>query len=156
MWAAMSNPDQRHSVEVARAVETAVMGNDRRGTDGGWPSAEATGFESTAQRRSVMIAAALLHDSGKTVSGLGTWARVAATIMRPAIGRSVQTRWSTAAGLRRRLADYWRHPEIGGRNLHSAGSHPLVSAWAAEHHRPSRSWTVEPALGRILRDCDND
>ncbi len=156
VWSAMGNPDQRHSIEVARAVDAVVTGNDRLGTDIGWPSAEANGFESARQRRSVMITAALLHDSGKSVSGLGTWARVAATMLRPVVSPSVRMRWSTTAGVRRRLADYWRHPDIGGRDLHTAGSHPLVSTWAAEHHRPPRSWTVDPALGRILSDCDND
>lgn len=156
LWTEMSNPDQRHSIDVARAVDAAVADADRRGTDDRWPSAEASGFESLRQRRSVMVTAALLHDSGKTVSGLGTWPRVAATVLRPLVARSVVGKWSTAAGGRRRLADYWRHPEIGGRRLQSAGSHPLVSTWAAEHHRPPGSWTVDPALGRILRDCDND
>lgn len=156
VWGAMSNPDQRHSIEVARAVDAAAAGNDGLGLGDGWPSAEATGFESASQRRSVMIVAALLHDSGKNVSGLGTWARVGATVLRPLVGRSTVDRWSTVEGVRRRLADYWRHPEIGGRVLRAAGSHPLVWNWAAQHHRPPASWSVDPALGRLLRECDND
>jgi len=157
VWTAMSNPDQRHSIQVAQAVNAVVVGEDRRRTDGNeWPPPEVQGFESSVERRSVMIAAALLHDSGKNASGLGTLARVGATVLRPLVGHDVVDRWSSAEGLRRRVADYWKHPEIGGRVLESAASHPLVSTWAAEHHRPAASWSVDPALGRILRDCDND
>lgn len=156
VWTAMSNPDQRHSIQVAHAVDEVVEANDRREIDGDWPSADATGFESASHRHSVMVAAALLHDSGKNVSGLGTWARVAATVLRPLLGGGVAEGWSTATGVRRRLADYWAHPELGGGVLRAAGSHSLVSTWATEHHRPSSIWSIDPALGRVLRDCDND
>lgn len=156
VWGAMSNPDQRHSIQVARGVEAVVWARDGQTGDSDWPPAEVNGFESAGSRRAIMVAAALLHDSGKNVSGLNTWARVGATLLRPVVGRAVVEGWSAAGGVRRRLADYWRHPEIGGRVLEAAGSHPLVSNWAAEHHRPAASWSVDPALGRILRDCDND
>mgnify|MGYP000179398894 CR=1 FL=1 len=155
VWEAMSNPDQRHSIDVARAVDAVVVHNDA-GAIGGWKAADEQGFESASHRQSVMIAAALLHDSGKNASGLGTPARVAATAIRPLLDREVVSRWSRSEGVRRRLVDYWRHPEIGGQVLADAGSHPLVSTWAVEHHRPERSWTVEPSLGQILRHCDND
>lgn len=158
VWEAMSHPDQRHSIQVARAVDAVVAANDRGGADADWPAAGDQGFESAGHRRAVMIAAALLHDSGKNHSGLGTPARVGATVLRPLVSRAVVTRWSTASGggVRRRLADYWKHPEIGGRVLSVGGSHPLVSTWATEHHRPEESSSVEPTLARILRACDND
>lgn len=156
IWDAMSNADQRHSIDVAREVEAVVEAHDRQGVRAGWPPAGRQGFESTGHRRSIMIAAALLHDSGKNASGLGTPARVGATVLRPLVNQTVVDRWSNVAGLRGRLVDYWRHPRIGGQALEDAGSHPLVSTWAAEHHHPAASWTVDEALGRILRDCDND
>ena len=155
IWSAMSNPDQRHSIEVARAVDAAVVECDGGGCDG-WPAATESGFESAADRRSTMVSAALLHDSGKNVSGLNTLFRVGATLLWPLVGESSVGRWARASGIRRRIADYWRHPELGGLALGQAGSHPLVSTWAAEHHRPPGSWSVHPAIGRILRDCDND
>ncbi len=156
IWDAMSNADQRHSIEVAREVEAVVEAHDRRDVGDGWPSPGEQGFESIDHRRSVMIAAALLHDSGKNVSRLGTPARVGATVLRPLVSPTVVDRWSNVAGMRGRLVDYWRHPRIGARALETAGSHPLVSTWAAEHHQPATSWTVDETLGRILRDCDND
>lgn len=146
VWAAMGNPDQRHSIEVARAV-------DERLSDARIPSA---GPESAGADRSVAIAASLLHDSGKNASRLGTPARVVATLLRPLIPGVVIHRWASTSGPRRRLADYWRHAELGSRALAECGSHPLVAAWAAEHHLPEESWTVPPELGRILRDSDND
>ncbi len=152
----MSNPDQCHAIDVARAVEAEVGRNDRSTGDPDWPSAEQHGFRSIDERRAVMVAAALLHDSGKNVSGLSTLPRVAATLLRPAIDGATVARWSKRHGVRRRLSQYWRHPEIGAELLVAAESQPLVSTWAAEHHRSPTSWSVEPALGRILHDCDND
>jgi hypothetical protein len=58
--------------------------------------------------------------------------------------------------MRLRLAQYRRHPEIGGRRLEAAGSHRLVHRWAAEHHKAPDAWTVPPALGRILKSRDDD
>ncbi len=146
IWAAMSNPDQRHSIEVARAVDKRLSG----------ALVTSAGTHSSSCDRSVVIVAALMHDSGKNVSGLGTPARVAATLLRPLVPRSTRRRWSTATGPVRRLADYWRHPELGGRALTEAGSDPMVIAWTTEHHRPPEAWSIPHEAGRILRDCDND
>lgn len=156
IWAAMGNPDQRHSIEVAQAVDAAVVDCDAGRRGGGWPDAPDGGFESAEARRAVMVTAALLHDSGKNASGLGTIARVFATVLRPLLRESAVAHWDKAGGTRQRLVWYWKHPEIGGRALMEAGSHPLVVTWAEEHHRPSSRWSVAPEMGRILRECDND
>ena len=59
LWRQMSNPDRRHAVGVAQLVAA------RLGPDAVRP----------------VLAAALLHDVGKVVSGLRTPARVAATLV---------------------------------------------------------------------------
>ena len=139
VWERMSNPDRRHAVAVARAVV------DR------WPA------ELDPPDRPV-VAAALLHDSGKVLSGLRTPARVAATVVWAVLDDDVAERLLEGQrdGLRARLARYRRHPELGADLLRRAGSDPLTSSWAAEHHRPEERWTVPLAVGRILKDCDDD
>lgn len=58
LWDAMAPQDRRHSAAVARCVAA------------------------TDSSREV-VAGALLHDVGKTASGLGTWSRVVATLVGP-------------------------------------------------------------------------
>ena len=151
--------DRRHAIAVARAVDGIVAESDHDGgglVERSWPSASESGFESTEERRAAMVAAALMHDSGKNRSGLGTFSRVGATILRPLLHPATIDRLQHGTGAMRRLADYWKHPELGAAALQDAGSHWLVTAWAAEHHKPMDSWTVPVALGRVLRDCDDD
>jgi hypothetical protein len=115
LWRRMSNQDRRHSVGVARRV----------------------GDDADVQ------AAALLHDVGKVEAGIGTFARVVATIIGP--GR--------ATG---RLATYLRHDEIGAGLLAAAGARPLVVTWAREHHLPPERWTVPAGVGHTLKAADDD
>lgn len=84
LWANMRLADRRHSLLVTRRFVAAA------------PS---------AQRPE--IAAALLHDVGKSVSDLGTTARVVATLIGPR---------------GRRFSDYHRHEELGAELLSSCGS----------------------------------
>lgn len=121
LWSQLSDPDRRHAAGVARDVA------DRLGPAATRP----------------VIAAALLHDSGKVVSGLGTFARVGATL----VGRT---------RARGRFADYLRHPEHGARLLHEAGSDPLTVTWAAEHHLPPDRWTLDRPLADALKAADDD
>ena len=118
LWERMSKADQRHAAGVARRVA-----------------------ESHTDRP--VLAAALLHDSGKVVSGLGTFGRVAATL----VGRR------RAKG---RFALYLRHDELGAELLERAGSDPLTVAWAREHHLPTERWTVPPDVGAALKSADDD
>ena len=97
-----------------------------------------------------MVAAALLHDAGKLDSGLGTFARVGATVWAGARGRG-----RAAAGFGR-VARYLRHDAIGAEMLRVAGSDPLTVAWAGEHHRPEREWSVPIEIGRALNAADDD
>ncbi len=118
----MSGPDRRHAVGVARRV--AAAGLDER----------------------PVLAAALLHDVGKVSSGLGTFARVYATVIGRVARRSA----------RGRVATYLAHPSIGAGLLQDAGAAPLTVAWAAEHHLPPSRWTVERDIGLVLKASDDD
>ena len=74
--------------------------------------------------------AAALHDVGKIQAGLGTGARVGATLMGAFLPGVLRGRW----------ADYRDHPRLGAAMLLEAGSAQLTAVWAAEHHLPlSRS-----------------
>jgi hypothetical protein len=125
LWARMSGADRRHAAGVARKV-VADLGPD-------------------ATRP--VVAAALLHDSGKVVSGLATFARVGATVVGAVAGRD---RPGGRVGL------YLRHPQLGAELLAEAGSDPLTVAWAAEHHLPPTRWTLPGPLAAALAGADDD
>ena len=40
--------------------------------------------------------------------------------------------------------------------LELAGSDPLTTAWAREHHRPAADWTVAPDIAAALKAADDD
>ncbi|MDZ7677287.1 MAG: hypothetical protein U5K29_01905 [Acidimicrobiales bacterium] len=134
LWRALRGPDRRHSVLVARRVERA-LGHD-------------AGRE--------VLAAALLHDVGKSVAGLGTYGRVIATVSGAVAGHHMAYRWSEAKGFVRRVGLYLRHPELGGDLLAMAESHSLTVAWAREHHLGPDDWTVPAHIGQALKACDDD
>lgn len=145
IWNTMSNPDRRHAVAVARAVAD------------GW-SFEASGG---SERDRAVMAAALMHDSGKVISGYRTPARVAATVVWAVADDRVANRWLEQRSGRRfdprfRLAQYRRHPELGADMLRQAGADPLTADWAEQHHQPEERWTVPLEAGRLLKACDDD
>jgi hypothetical protein len=118
LWARLSDPDRRHAVGVAQAL---------------------------GDRPRAVLAAALLHDAGKVESGLGTFARVGATLL-----GAVKRDWGG------RVGQYLHHDEIGARLLTEAGSDPLTIAWAREHHLPPDRWTVPRDIGDALKAADDD
>jgi hypothetical protein len=135
----MSGPDRRHAVGVAHRAAA-----DRGNADGAGVPRE-------------FIAAALLHDSGKVDSALGTFGRVAATVVAMVVGRLRVAAWGDRTkGWRARAGRYVRHDEIGARLLAAAGSHPFTVAWAGEHHLPERRWSVDLDLGHALKAADDD
>ena len=99
LFKAMSPADQRHHVQVARRFAT-DLGDDA-------PRA--------------WMAAALLHDVGKSVCGLGTLGRVIATLVPLRCGDGP-------------IARYHRHEPIGASLLRAAGSDAetvlIVGRWA--------------------------
>lgn len=108
LWRSMSNADRRHSILVAR----------RFMADGDAPTRDE-------------MAGCLLHDVGKTESGLGTWARVAATVV-------------GARG--RRFSAYHDHERLGAELCRAAGSSDetilLVSGRGASRDRMRRADSV--------------
>jgi hypothetical protein len=134
LWQRMYGPDRRHSVQVARDVES------RLGDDATPP----------------VLAAALLHDVGKLDAGLRTFGRVVATLTIKLAGHDEVVRWQRSRGLHRRIALYARHPDLGAQMLTLAGSDPLTVAWTREHHRPRDEWTVPERIADVLDACDND
>lgn len=97
-----------------------------------------------------VVAAALLHDVGKTASGLRTPGRVLAT----AVGAMADRR-RVASG-RGRIARYLRHDVEGAAMLTEAGSDELTVAWAREHHLPESAWTIPLPVADALRAADDD
>jgi hypothetical protein len=134
LWQRMSGPDRRHSAQVARAVQRTI--GDDVPTE--------------------VLAAALLHDVGKIHCRLRTFGRVVATLTIKTAGRDEVATWSQVGGLHRRIALYQNHPTIGGDDLELAGSHPLITAWAREHHRDASEWTIPREYAAVLDACDND
>ncbi|RMH73113.1 MAG: hypothetical protein D6683_13530 [Actinomyces sp.] len=134
LWRRLSGPDRRHSVAVARGV-VARLGE---------------------QADRPVVAAALLHDVGKLDAGLRTPGRVIATLSGLVAGRDTARLWSEGRGFTRRVGLYLRHPELGGDRLEMIGSHPLVVAWAREHHLPPERWSVDPEIGAVLAAVDDD
>jgi hypothetical protein len=135
LWRRLGNPDRRHAIGVARRV------GDRLG-EAATPA---------------VMAAALLHDSGKVSAGLGTFGRVGATVAAGVLGRRSAARWSHGRlGVTRRVGLYLRHPELGAELLTRAGSDPLTVAWTGQHHQPPDRWTVPRPLADALKNADDD
>ncbi len=120
LWRQLSAADRRHAVGVARRV------------------VEALGADATRP----VVAAALLHDVGKLESGLGTLARVVATV------------WCRAP--LKRVRAYNDHAAVGGRLLGAAGSDALTVVWAEDHHLPPERWRVPAPIGAALKSADDD
>lgn len=135
---------QAHLTVGERAVWRSMSGGDRRHAVG---VARTTVGELGPAAASEVVAAALLHDAGKVESGLGTVARVAATLLAEVRGRD------RVGG---RFGAYLRHDTLGADLLRRAGSAPLTVTWAAEHHLPPARWTLDPRVARALKAADDD
>jgi hypothetical protein len=128
LWRRMSGPDRRHSSGVARRV-----------------------VEELGERADrPVVAAALLHDVGKVEAGLSTFRRVGATVVGTVVSRDRAARWDG------RVGRYLRHDQIGAHLLEAAGSDPLTSTWAREHHLPAERWTLDRQVADALKAADDD
>lgn len=134
LWDRMSNPDRRHAAGVARRVEEALQD----------------------QATDPVIAAALLHDVGKSVSHLRTYGRVIATLSAKVAGREMAQAWTQTQGFTRRVGLYLEHPRLGGDLCELAGSDPITIAWVREHHFGEDEWTIPLAIAHALKDADDD
>ena len=88
--------------------------------------------------------AAALHDVGKIQAGLGTWARVGATLTAAVFPGWLSGRW----------ADYRDHPRLGAEMLRDAGCAELTVVWAAEHHFPLAKSSLPPEVAAALAAAD--
>jgi hypothetical protein len=139
VWEGMGRADRSEAVAVARSFE-------------------ATGVSSGPHAQE-WRAAALLHDAGKQLSGLGTFGRAMATALAAGTGRARVRAWAgRRGGCRARVGRYAAHDDLGRDLLREAGARPAVVAWAGAHHRPER-WegTGMPfAVCRALADADGE
>lgn len=98
------------------------------------------------------IAAALLHDVGKTETALGPFRRAGATAVAMVLGERRVRGWDNAIGR------YVDHDERGARLLEQAGARREAVEWAAIHHRPER-WpgsAIPPEMCRVLAVADGE
>jgi len=152
LFSAMSGPDRRHAIGVARRAIRLVSDSDA--VPPGGPNRE-------------FVAAALLHDVGKIEAHLGTFGRVAATVAALALHRDKVVSWAgggpgagfsrwSIRGWQARMGRYLMHDSLGAQLLEDAGSDGLTITWAREHHLPATRWTVEPHLAHALKEADGD
>jgi hypothetical protein len=133
LWNRQSTADQRHCYDVAQRV-IELLGDD-------------------ATR--AVVAAALLHDIGKIDAGLGTFGRVAATVVGGVVPAERRTSWRDTDGVRGRFYRYLDHNDLGATLLTEAGSDALTIAWAREHELDRKTWTLPPEISAALYDADN-
>ena len=149
LFNSMSGADRRHAIGVARRASALALSNAPDPAGDGLLARE-------------VVAAALLHDGGKVESGLGTIGRVVATLAAMLFGRArlVERARRPEQGSERslgtRIGLYLMHDRLGASLLEKAGSGDLTVRWAGEHHLPEDRWTVEPNLGRALKQADGD
>lgn len=149
VWQQMSPQDQRHAIAVARDVS-------QRLSEVEGPAMASDWFDDAEQFRRAAAVAALLHDCGKIVSDMGTFARAGATVLWAVVPDDKAEDWQQRSGARRRLAEYRMHPTIGADLLRAADSQRLIHTWAAEHHQRRETWTVPEPIGVLLKECDDD
>ena len=133
--------DRTHSIGVARGVAANLgrLGLTADEPDAGW-----------------IMTAALTHDVGKSVAGLGTYGRVVATLSESVGGTSMAKVWAQRRGMTRKVGLYLQYPQLGADLLAGAGADGRVVAWAAQHHEPEGSWTVPVDAGRLLVAADDE
>jgi len=124
LWRRMPASDRRESVRVAHHTEAALAGTEYAG-DERW------------------VAAALLHDVGKTEARLGPIGRSLATLAGGVAGHDLAPAWQARGGISRRFGCYLRHDEIGADMLQMAGARDAAVAWARAHHHPE-TWAALP------------
>ncbi len=133
LWCRYSFPDRRHTIAVARDVERQLgPGADRP-----------------------VLAAALLHDIGKIDSNLGTYGRVAATVLGAVLPPAATGLLAQRRGVLGNVAAYLQHDDRGGELLRQAGSHDVTVRWATEHELPRDQWTLPPDITAALYAADN-
>ncbi|MBN1953474.1 MAG: hypothetical protein JW900_00365 [Anaerolineae bacterium] len=103
-----------------------------------------------------LLAAALLHDAGKSLAPPPLWVRVAAVLMQrfaPRLWRRIGR--GEARGWRRALVLYQRHAEIGAQWAAQVGCSPLTVA-LIRRHEEQLGWIdgEEDRLLHLLQQAD--
>ena len=133
-WKKFSTADKQHSFQVARQAASEI------GEEG-----------------KEFLAAALLHDIGKLESGFTIFGRVFATLCCSLFPLRKMEKWAQKnKGIRRRLIDYAKHPELGAKLLKGIGSKEQTITWVLEHHSESEKWETPREIAEILSSSDND
>jgi hypothetical protein len=79
-----------------------------------------------------------MHDVGKLAARLTFIERIAANVLRSAIGRLRARCWASGAtGRRRRIGAYLTHGEIGAAMIRAAGGREELATWAEVHQTHS-------------------
>lgn len=112
----MDPRDREHAVRVARALQA-------HGPAPEWPTPE-------------LLAAALLHDCGKSVRPYRVWERVGAGLVPGVLLRAALVARLPLRGLPGAVRVRADHPALGAALLRAAGARPRVAALVAAHHRP--------------------
>jgi hypothetical protein len=136
VWEEQGRADQAESLAVARRAQQALAVDD-----------------------GPFLAAALLHDVGKTRSGLGPFARSLATVVGGLVGHRRARSWArTKRGWRRRIGLYIGHDEVGAGELRQAGARTEAVEWAEVHHRRERwsSGAIPPEVCKVLARADGE
>ena len=139
VWKRMPGHDRRHSVQVARDVQSMLVGTTY-GDDARW------------------IEAALLHDVGKLDSRLGVFGRVGATLAGAAAGVGMADAWSEKRGITRKFGLYLRHPELGASRIRMCDGSREAALWAEAHQDPDLWPTTgfPDAVVEALTTADDD
>jgi hypothetical protein len=143
LFATMSGPDRRHAIGVARRAI------DLLAASGGLPAGDAPSRP--------FVAAALLHDVGKTEARLGTLGRVAATLAALALRRETIVAWVDHRPHATALASNGAGEHAGARHNDphrgSNGSGWSIREWQARMGRYLMHDTLGAAL---LEDAGSD
>ncbi|MFC6591110.1 HD domain-containing protein [Deinococcus lacus] len=127
LWAQQARPDDDWALGFLSAPEAAIyLAMDPRDREHGCRVAAAVG-SACPQASAELLAAALLHDCGKSRRPYRVWERVLAGLL--------PWRWAGVlpwepARLRA------QHPRLGAEQLRAAGARPRVAELVACHHAP--------------------
>tara|TARA_B100001250_G_scaffold399321_1_gene408599 strand:- start:1524 stop:2045 length:522 start_codon:yes stop_codon:yes gene_type:complete len=133
-WEKLSTADKDHSFRVAKQAESEI-----------------------GEKGKEFMAAALLHDIGKLESRFTTFGRVFATLWCLFFPFRKMEKWEERTkGLRRRLIDYAKHPELGAELLKGIDSKQQTIAWVLEHHSEREKWETPKEIAEILSSSDKE